>query len=230
MFVLNGLQSDTFEAIWSISACDLKIHCLHPAVQIPLALCWTWGECLRLITSVLKFPLSDLLWWTDICVCVRDGDCAVGHRHELKAPSLWTALWDTVSIQSSSPHSHLWPVLSTDQQHMLFAVPHKNTWPHKHLREASFPFYFVKQPTAQKVCLCVCDEFRLRACCCFECDDYNGGGSEVLKAECHGCCPVGWSRWTSSSWNGCTRRWTSSLWSPKQTHSPQKSANSSRSR
>lgn len=39
-----------------------------------------------------------------------------------------------------------------------------------------------------------------------------------------------WSPWTSSSWNGCTRKSMSSRWSPKQTLSPRRNANSSRSR
>lgn len=39
-----------------------------------------------------------------------------------------------------------------------------------------------------------------------------------------------WSRWTSSSWSGYTKKWTSSRSSPKPTHWLQRSACSSRSR
>ena len=39
-----------------------------------------------------------------------------------------------------------------------------------------------------------------------------------------------WSPWTLSSWNGCMRKSMSSRWSPKQTPSPQRNANSSRNR
>lgn len=44
------------------------------------------------------------------------------------------------------------------------------------------------------------------------------------------CLPPDWSLWILSLWNGCMRRWTSSHWSRKQTLSPQRSANGSRSR